>query len=67
MPLYRILWISGLPHFCGAGECEREGPYEIRLEQQETLWASREERDAALTAIEAWQGGETPDKGTAGP
>jgi len=65
VPLYRIMWISGLPHFCGSSECAREGADEIRLEQQESLWASREERDAVLTAIEAWQGGETPDEGTA--
>lgn len=65
VPLYRILWISGLPHFCGSGECEREGNYEVRLEQNETVWASREERDEALAAIEAWQSGQPPDEGTA--
>jgi hypothetical protein len=61
IPIYRILWISGLPHFCGSAECEREGTYEVRLEQNETVWASREERDAALAAIEAWQRGLPPD------
>ena len=56
IPLYRILWISGLPHYCGASDCLREGQYEIRLEQGESVWATREQRDAALAAIEAWQG-----------
>jgi hypothetical protein len=57
IPLYRIMWISDLPHFCGHNECEKEGHYEIRLEQDESVWASREERDAVKTALESWQGG----------
>lgn len=54
IPLYRIVWVSELPHFCGSTECEREGQYEVRLEHEESVWASREERDAVLAAIEAW-------------
>ena len=61
VPLYRILWIAGVPHFCGSDECQREGQYEIQLEQNETLWASREERDAALSALESWAGAGPPD------
>ena len=60
IPLYRIMWISHLPHFCGAEDCHREGQYEIRLEQGEAIWATQSERDAALEALEAWQGGEEP-------
>jgi hypothetical protein len=60
VPWYRILWISALPHFCGSAECEREGDYEIRLDQGESLWADREERDGALSGLEAWQGGRGP-------
>jgi hypothetical protein len=57
VPLYRILWISSLPHFCGDAECEREGQYEVRLECGESVWAvSREERDAVLAAMETWMG-----------
>ena len=56
VPLYRILWVSNLPHFCGEPECQREGEYEIRLDNDESVWASREERDAVLEAIESWQG-----------
>jgi hypothetical protein len=55
VPLYRILWVSELPHFCGSADCQREGDYEIRLEHGESIWGSQEERDAALAAIEAWQ------------
>jgi len=62
VPLYRILWISALPHFCGDTECQREGEYEVRLEEGESVWGSREERDAALAAIEAWQGGACDDE-----
>ncbi len=62
VPLYRIIWISAVPHFCGREECRCEGLYEVRLEHGETLWARMEERDAAIEAIEQWQGGfETED------
>jgi hypothetical protein len=60
VPLHRILWVSDLPHFCGAEECHREGSYEIRLEQEESVWGTLSERDAALAAIEAWQQGKSP-------
>jgi hypothetical protein len=56
VPLYRILWIAQLPHFCGSDECEREGQYEIRLEHEESVWAVNvRQRDAAIAAFEAWQ------------
>ena len=57
VPVHRILWVSELPHLCGSSECEREGEYEIRLEQGESVWGNLQERDAVLAAIEAWQGG----------
>ena len=57
VPLYRVHWVSELPHFCGSEECQREGQYEIHLGQEESVWATREERDAVLAAIESWQGG----------
>jgi hypothetical protein len=63
VPLYRILWISDLPHFCGNDDCMCEGRYEIRLEMDESVWANREERDEVLAALEAWAGGgpESPE------
>lgn len=54
VPLYRVVWIAELPHFCGSDECECEGDYEIRLEGDESVWGTREERDALLAAIETW-------------
>ena len=64
VPLYRILWIAGLPHFCGSDECEREGQYEVRLDQGESLWAVNvQQRDDALAAIEAWQAGDRGEPG----
>lgn len=57
VPLYRILWVADVPHFCGAETCEVEGRYEIRLEQGESVWGNREERDRALTALDVWQNG----------
>jgi hypothetical protein len=57
VPLYRILWVSELPHFCGAPDCQREGQYEIRLEHGESVWGSQRERDAVLAALEAAQQG----------
>ena len=56
VPLYRILWIAAVPHFCGNEDCQREGDYEVRLEDGESVWADREGRDAALKALEAWAG-----------
>lgn len=54
VPLYRIIWISDLPHYCGGEDCQREGLYEIRLEQSETVWANQHDHDAAVEALEAW-------------
>ncbi len=62
IPLYRILWVSALPHYCGAADCEQEGNYEIRLEDGDSVWASTpEQRDAVLRALEAWANAEPPD------
>ena len=58
VPLYRIMWVSELPHFCGSEDCRQEGQYEIRLEQHEAVWANIQERDAVLAALEAWAGGQ---------
>jgi hypothetical protein len=60
VPLYRVMWVADTPHFCGSPDCQHEGDYEIRLEQGETVWGTREERDAMLRALEDWQGG-VPD------
>jgi hypothetical protein len=55
VPLYRILWVADVPHFCGSDECQREGQYEIHLGEGEAVWCDRSQRDAVLAAIETWQ------------
>jgi hypothetical protein len=60
IPLYRVMWVASTPHFCGADDCTREGCYEVRLEQGESVWANGEQRDAMLAALEAWQSGMGP-------
>jgi hypothetical protein len=61
LPLYRIMWVAAVPHFCGEEDCTAEGKYEVRLEQGESAWANVGERDETLAALERWQGGlETP-------
>lgn len=63
VPLYRILWLSDVPHFCGHEDCQCEGDYEIRLDGDESVWATREERDNALAALEIWYNGQGRDYG----
>lgn len=60
IPLYRILWIAATPHFCGDEDCLREGFYEIRLEQGESVWANGNERDTLIEQLDSWQGGLGP-------
>lgn len=57
VPLYRVMWLSATPHFCGEEDCVREGCYEIRLEQGESVWAKTWERDKMQEQLELWQGG----------
>lgn len=54
VPVYRVVWVSDVPHFCGEEDCMAEGRYEIRLEQDESVWGSRDERDQMLVALEQW-------------
>ncbi len=61
VPVYRIVWISDIPHFCGDDECTVEGRYEVRLEQGESVFANRDERDTAISVVDRWQKGD-PDE-----
>ena len=54
VPMYRIMWLSDVPHFCGQEDCQCEGDYEVRLDQDESLWANRQQRDQLLTEVENW-------------
>lgn len=58
IPLYRVMWVAATPHFCGEEDCIREGQYEVRLEQGEAVWATANERDGLIAALESWAGGE---------
>lgn len=60
IPLYRVMWVAATPHFCGEDDCMREGFYEIRLEQGESVWANAQERDKMHEQLEQWQGGLGP-------
>jgi len=57
IPLYRVMWVAATPHFCGEEDCEREGFYEIRLEQGESVWSNSKERDTMQQQLQQWQGG----------
>lgn len=56
VPLYRIMWVAATPHFCGEEDCMREGQYEVRLEMDESVWATGPERDRVLEALTQWCG-----------
>ena len=60
VPLYRVMWVAATPHFCGEDDCMREGNYEIRLEQGESVWANPQERDKMCEQLEQWQSGLGP-------
>jgi len=61
VPLYRVVWVSEVPHFCGDAECQCEGLYEIRLEQGEAVFGTRADRDRMIKALEEWRGGLVDD------
>lgn len=54
VPLYRIVWVSNVPHFCGDEECMHEGDYEIRLDVDDSLWTNGEGRDSVVAALNRW-------------
>lgn len=58
VPLYRVLWISATPHFCGEPECQCESLHEVALEGGESVWAQFDEKERLLQMIEDWQAGE---------
>ncbi len=57
VPVFRVIWVSDIPHYCGHEDCDHEGNYEIRLEQGESVWGKQEERDEMLRRLEAWHEG----------
>ncbi len=54
VPLYRIVWISDVPHFCGEDDCMHEGDYEIRLDVDDSIWTNGNGRDEVIRALNRW-------------
>jgi hypothetical protein len=56
LPLYRIVWVADVPHFCGEEDCMHEGDYEIRLDvvDPDSLWVNAKERDAVVAQLNRW-------------
>ncbi len=56
VPLYRIVWVSDVPHFCGDEDCLHEGDYELRLDVDDSLWIGAPDRDRVIKALTEWCG-----------
>ncbi len=54
VPLYRIVWVGAVPHFCGEDDCMHEGDYEVRLDVDDSLWVVGDQRDQVLEALNRW-------------
>lgn len=54
VPLFRIVWVSDVPHFCGEDDCMHEGDYEVRLDVDDSIWINSDERDKTILAIKKW-------------
>ncbi|MEM9643474.1 MAG: hypothetical protein AAF989_00660 [Planctomycetota bacterium] len=64
VPLYRIVWVSSVPHFCGEEDCTREGFYEICIEAGDPIWTNASGRDRTVAALKAWAGDPRSEGGT---
>ena len=62
VPLYRIVWVSDVPHFCGEAGCMHEGDYEVRLDVDDSIWTNREERDFVVEALTSWCSDPRPEE-----
>lgn len=62
VPVYRVMWVADTPHFCGREECQVEGRYEIRLDQDESVFGTSDDRDNMLAAMERWASGAERDE-----
>jgi len=62
IPLYRVLWVSATPHYCGEAECQCEGLYEVAIEGGDPIFARHEEKDRLMAMIEDWQLGDDPEE-----
>ncbi|TWT93244.1 hypothetical protein [Stieleria varia] len=56
IPLYRIVWVADVPHFCGEEDCMHEGDYEVRLDVDDSVWTNRAGRDEVIQSLNRWCG-----------
>lgn len=56
VPLYRIVWVADVPHFCGEDDCQHEGDYEVRLDVDDSLWTNQAGRDMVIDTLNRWCG-----------
>ena len=61
IPLYRVVWVSDVPHFCGEPECMHEGDYEVRLDVDDSLWTNTSGRNEILKSLARWCGETSPE------
>ncbi|MDA7864987.1 hypothetical protein N9B24_02560 [bacterium] len=61
LPLYRVVWVSDVPHFCGEPDCMHEGDYEVRLDVDDSLWTNGKGRNEVLKSLARWCGDAKPD------
>ena len=57
IPLYRIVYVAAVPHFCGEPDCMHEGEYEVRLDVDDSIWTNGPGRDETLAALSKWCNG----------
>ncbi|MEM8666428.1 MAG: hypothetical protein AAGG48_02860 [Planctomycetota bacterium] len=62
VPLYRVVWVSDVPHFCGEAGCMHEGDYEIRLDVDDSIWTNGQGRDEMIDALNRWCGDPRSDR-----
>ncbi len=62
IPLYRVVWVSAVPHFCGEEDCMHEGDYEVRLDVDDSIWTNGSDRDLVVEAIRDWCSDSLPDE-----
>ena len=67
VPLYRIVWVSDVPHFCGEEDCMHEGDYEVRLDVDDSIWTNQNGRELVIDALQQWCGDPRMDDGDLGP
>lgn len=61
IPIFRLLWLSELPHVCEEDNCPVRGLYELRLGNGESLFSTRADRDRFIEQTEELGEWDLPD------